>query len=164
MGSADDAAQITDSATMKRIALAYLLAVAVTYVLGAVLATQSVLSSLAGMGVDVSAADRVGTTAHDLLGMLPAYAPIIALALALALPCAALLTRVLPRWRHALYPLAGAVGIIAAHIIMRLLLEVTVIASTRTLDGLLLQGGAGALGAWSFSLLLTKMRSRSAGT
>jgi hypothetical protein len=72
---------------------AYLLAVAIAYVLATVTATQSVVASLDGMGVAVGLADRLAMTARDIRGMAPMFLPMVAFALLVAFLSAALLSR-----------------------------------------------------------------------
>lgn len=126
---------------------AYLLAVVVTYVCAAVAATQSVISRLADMGVDVGFALRLQTTMQDTAGMIP-YLLLIAVAFAIAFPVAALVSRFLPRWRSLGYPLAGGVAILALHFILNQALNITPVAAARTTVGLAVQALAGVLGGY----------------
>ncbi len=129
---------------------AFVLVALVAYALAAVAATQSVLSRLAEMGIEVGLAQRLAATGHDLIGMGSSYLPIIALGLAIAFAAAALLARWLRAWRTALYALAGFAAIVAAHLILNLSFGITPIAAARTLPGLLIQGLAGAIGGLVF--------------
>jgi hypothetical protein len=133
-----------------RILVAYLVAVLVAYLLGAMAATQSVLASIEGMGVVVTLAERVSTTGKDLIGMFPSYGLIIALALAIALPVATTISRYLPRWRAFGLVSAGVVAIVVPHLLMRELFEITPVAAARTTVGLLVQGLAGGVGGYAF--------------
>jgi hypothetical protein len=133
-----------------RILLAYLVAVLVTYLLGAMAATQSVLASLESMGVVVSMGERISTTGRDLIGMFPTYGLIVAVALAIALPIATAIARYLPGWRAFGLVAAGVVAIVLPHILMRELLEISPVAATRTVMGLLVQGLAGGVGGFAF--------------
>jgi hypothetical protein len=135
---------------MLRIIGAYLLAVLATYVAAAVLATQSVLARLADMGVAVSFADRLATTARDLVGMAPMYGPIIAVALILAFPVAALVLRWRPDWRWFGYPLAGGVALLVVHLALEALLNIVPVAAARSALGLAGQVLCGVLGGWVF--------------
>jgi len=127
---------------------AYVLAVLVTYGIAAVAATQSVMSRLADMGVEVSFPVRLQTTLQDLVGMSGLYLPIIAVALAVAFPVAALVSRYLPGWRSLGYPLAGGVAILAIHFILNESFNITPIAAARTTLGLAIQAMAGVLGGY----------------
>lgn len=138
---------------MLRVMKAYFPAVLLAYVLGSVVATQFILSRVASMGVAVSPVDRFSASVHDLLGLASSYLVLIAVAFVLALPVAAGLSRLLPRHRALLYALAGFVGLVALHLIMKAVLGVSGIAATRSLAGLLSQGAAGALGGFCFHVL-----------
>jgi hypothetical protein len=131
---------------------AFLLALLTAYVVGAAAATQAVLSALGRMGVDVSFTDRLNATLHDQVSMFATYAPLLAAALTVGLLVAVLISRFLPEWRRVGYVLAGFVALIAMHLIMRQVLDLTPVAAARSSAGLLLQGFAGALGGYVFWL------------
>lgn len=124
----------------------FLAAVLTTYVVAAVLATQSVLSSLADLGVPLTVGQRLTVTGHDLLGMASSYMPLLAIAFLIAFPLAAWISRRWPQYKVSLYALAGAVAVIAIHIGLNLAFGITPVAAARTMGGLLLQSAAGALG------------------
>jgi hypothetical protein len=138
---------------MLRVLKAFFPALLVTYVLAVVLATASAMSSLRGMGVEVPALTQVQATWHDLLGMASTYLLLILLALVIALPVAALLSRPLAAWRPLLFMLAGAVAMLVMHMLLEAVLLVTPVAATRTPGGLLGQCLAGALGGLVYALL-----------
>ena len=129
---------------------AFVAAVLLTYVLGSIFSTQIIMLSLQGMGVDVAMAVRMSATLQDLLGLSASYLPLIAIALLLGLPVAAGLSRLMPTNRTALFILAGFVAIVALHLIMKAVMGLTGVASTRTMAGLLIQGVAGAMGAYMY--------------
>ncbi|MCB1684963.1 MAG: hypothetical protein R3E82_20855 [Pseudomonadales bacterium] len=131
---------------------AFLLALLTAYIVGAAAATQAVMSALGQMGVDVSIADRLGATLHDQVSMFATYAPLLAVALTVGLLVAVLISRFLPGWRRVGCVLAGFVAVIAMHLIMRQVLDLTPVAAARSPAGLLLQGFAGALGGYVFWL------------
>ena len=137
---------------------AFLAAVLVTYVVAATAATQSVMGRLSDLGAPVTMAVRAESTWHDLLGMATSYLPILAVALLIAFPVAALVVRFMPGWRAVGYPLAGAVAVLAVHIILEQLLMITPVAATRTLAGLGVQVLCGALGGWVFLRCLPARR------
>jgi hypothetical protein len=136
--------------------LAWLLAVAVAYVLASVTATQSVIGSLARMGVDVPFGDRLAMTLQDLAGMANMFLPMVAFALLVAFMTAALLCRRLGRWRLALYALAGATALVMIHVVLQLAFGLTPIAVARTAGGLAMQGLAGAAGGICYILLVRR--------
>ncbi len=135
---------------MLRTLSAYLAAVITAYATATIAHTQWVLWSLGRMGVSVGVGDRLAATGHDLLGMAGSYLPIIAVGLAIAFPVGALAARALPRLRWLAYPLAGGVALLAIHVILHQLLEVTPIAAARTTLGLTVQAMCGVLGGWVF--------------
>ena len=134
----------------------YLLAVVATYLLASITATQSVVSSLSGMGVDVGISDRIAMTIKDIAGMAGLFLPMIAAAFLAAFLVAAMLCRWWPQWRTALYIAAGAVGLVTIHLTLNLAFGITPIAIGRTTGGLLLQGLAGAIGGYIFLSLSQK--------
>ena len=132
----------------------WLLSVMVAYLLASVTATLSVISRLAGMGLDVSLGDRVAMTLRDIVGMAGMFLPMVAFALLMAFMTAALLCRWLSRWRLPLYALAGAVALVTIHLVLHLAFGLTPIAIARTAGGLVLQGLAGAVGGICYILLV----------
>jgi hypothetical protein len=95
----------------KRLAI-YLSAVAVAYLLAAVMATQSVVSSLARMGVDVSFSERISMTLDDISGMAGMFLPMVAFGLLIAFMVTALICRYWNQWRTPLYIIAGATALV----------------------------------------------------
>lgn len=136
----------------------YVLAVMTAYLLASITATQSVISSLISMGIDIDLASRISMTARDLVGMGGTLLPMVAGGYLVAFLVTGLLLHWWPRWRTPLYILAGAVALIAIHLIMQLLLSITPVAIARSLGGLLVQGAAGAAGGYVFSKLMRKTR------
>jgi len=139
----------------KRLA-AYLLAVAATYLLASITATQAVVSSLAGMGVKVDFSSRVDMTLQDLGGMAGMFLPMVAFALLAAFLVTALLYRWLRKWRTPLYILAGAAGLVTIHLALNLAFGITPVAIARSAGGLTLQAIAGAAGGYTYISLLKK--------
>jgi hypothetical protein len=130
----------------------YLLAVIVAYLLASFIATQSVVANLAGMGVDVGFSDRVSMTLKDFAGMAGLFLPMVAFALLGAFLISAMLCRWWAPWRIPIYIAAGAAALITIHLTLNLAFGVTPIAVGRTTTGLLLQGLAGAAGAYIYIL------------
>tara|TARA_R110001599_G_scaffold8651_5_gene42008 strand:- start:43073 stop:43516 length:444 start_codon:yes stop_codon:yes gene_type:complete len=139
---------------MIRVLKAFFPAVLLAYVTASLLATQTVLANLGDMGVVVPLTVRLEASLHDLLGMI-AYLLLILLAFVLAMPVAAGLVRAhrVPGPRVFWFALAGFVGVLMLHLIMREVLGIWVIAAAREWPGLLLQCSAGALGGWLFSIM-----------
>lgn len=139
---------------MIRVLKAFFPAVIAAYVVGSLLATQVVLGNLGDMGVEVTLSTRLQASLHDLLGM-PAYLLLILLAFVVAMPVAAGLVRVhaLPGTRVFWFTLAGFVALVALHLIMRQVLGLYPVAAAREWSGLLLQGFAGAVGGFLYSVI-----------
>ena len=135
---------------------AWLLAVAIAYVLASITATQSVVSKLTGMGLKVPLSDRLAMTLQDILGMANMFLPMVAFALLMAFMTAALLCRWLARWRLPLYALAGATALVMIHVILHLAFGLTPIAIARSGAGLAIQGLAGAAGGICYILLIRR--------
>ena len=129
---------------------AYLVAVLVSYVLGAVLATQVILAEVRALGLSVTLSDRFHATGHDLVGLAGSYLPLLAVALAPALFVAARLARRLPALRGVLYPLAAAVAVVVLHLAVKAVLGLNGIAAVREWHGLALQALAGWAGGYCY--------------
>jgi mannose/fructose/N-acetylgalactosamine-specific phosphotransferase system component IIC len=138
----------------------YLLAVLAAYLLASITATQSVVASLTGMGLEVSFENRLSMTLKDTLGIASLFLPMVAFALLIAFMSSALLYRFLGKWRTALYVIAGAVAVISIHLGLKLAFGITPIAIARSPGGLLAQGVAGAAGGFSYIWLLKKFYSQ----
>lgn len=136
----------------KRLAI-YLSAVVAAYLLAAAAATQSVVSSLAGMGVELSLAQRLSMTLTDIAGMAGMFLPMVAFGLLVAFMATALICRYLSRWRIPLYVLAGASALVCIHLLLHLAFGITPVAAARTAGGLMLQSIAGAVGGLTYVLL-----------
>ena len=99
-----------------RIALAFVVAVLVALLWGAVVQTQFNLGALAGIGLEVDASLRLGTTARDIFGgFTPTYGfYVVVPALLVAFAVAEALCRAMSGSRWFWYPLGGAIGLLAA--------------------------------------------------
>jgi hypothetical protein len=141
----------------------YLAAVVVTYLLASVMATQSVISSLSGMGVDVSFTERATMTLLDIGGMVGMFLPMIAFGLLIAFMAAALICHYWNQWRTPLYIIAGAAALVCVHLALNLAFGITPVAIARTTTGLGLQALAGAVGGYTYVYLSGSYR-KMAGT
>ncbi|HIG42249.1 MAG: hypothetical protein ABGY96_11355 [bacterium] len=137
---------------------AYFAAVLVTFVLGSIFATQFILGNLQDMGMTVTFADRFSATLHDVGGLSVIYLPVIGISFLISLPVAAGIIKFVPNLRLVGYVLAGAVGLVTIHLVMKAVLGLTGIAATRTVMGLLSQGLAGAIGGYLFFRLTGLMQ------
>jgi hypothetical protein len=131
----------------------YLSAVVVAYLVAAIMATQSVVSRLAGMGVPMSFTERLSMTLSDIVGMAGMFLPMIAFGLLIAFMATALICRYRNQWRVPLYIIAGAVALVCIHLALNLAFGITPVAIARTTAGLALQAVAGAAGGLTYVLL-----------
>lgn len=136
-----------------RVLMAFVVCVLVAEALAATASTQFVLHELGRLGVAVPFSDRVDTTAHDIVGMLPIFGMVIGIGFLIAFPVAWLLSRPLPQWRTALFAAAGFCAIVVAHFVLNKSLSITPVAGARTGLGVLVQGLAGALAGWLYTRL-----------
>jgi hypothetical protein len=134
----------------------YLAAVVIAYLLASTMATQSVISSLSGMGVGVSFGERAAMTLQDIGGMAGMFLPMIAFGLLIAFLATALICRYWDQWRTPLYIIAGAATLVCIHLALNLAFSITPIAIARTTVGLLLQALAGAAGGFTYVYLSKK--------
>lgn len=142
---------------LARTILAFIAAVLATYVFGCVAATQGALAMLPAIAQPIAMDVRLATTGQDLLGMLPAYAPLIAGALIAGFVVARFIVGWLPSLRTIGYLLAGAAGMLAMHLIMRNTFDgIVPVAATRSTMGLALQVLAGAFGGWLFARMTAR--------
>ena len=151
-----------------RTALAFVPALAVTYLVAVLCFTQFNLATLASMNVPVSTAVRFETTLQDLGGMTSLYLPIIFIALATAFTTARILLRWMPQWRTAMFVVAGFCAILAINYVLGVVALLMVgeffvvhpFVVTRSVPGMLSQCAAGALGGYVFALCLQPNRSQ----
>lgn len=129
----------------------YVVAVLTSYVLASLFSTQSVIASLAGMGVTVGWDERLHMGLHDVAGMTGIFLPAIAAAFAIALPVAGLLSRKKPRRRTGIFMLAGALGLVSIHLALSAAFGIIPIAGARSIPGLAAQALAGAIGGYCFA-------------
>jgi hypothetical protein len=121
-----------------------------TSVVGSVFSTQSVISSLQSLDIDVPLATRLSMTLGD-LAILPSLMPIIAICFIVGFAVAAMCIGHIGGNRTAWHIVAGAVALITTLIIIKMVLSITAIAGTRSLLGLLSFGLAGAIGGWVYA-------------
>jgi hypothetical protein len=132
---------------------AFVVALAVTYVLAVISASQHVAGSLESMGVDVDFGTRLGMIGHDLGGMATSFLPMVAVGLLIGFLVAGLLNRWLPDWRFVLYGLAGAVAMATIHLALNAAFDITPVAVARSGFGLGMQMLTGAVGGYLFARL-----------
>jgi hypothetical protein len=126
-----------------------------TSVVGSIFSTQSVITSLQSLEIDVSLATRLSMTIDD-FAILPSLAPVTAVCFVIGFIVAALCVRYIGGNRTAWHIFAGAAALITTLLIMKAVLLITAIAGTRTLMGLLSFGLAGAIGGWVYAKITTR--------
>ncbi len=135
-------------------AIAYLLAVIVTYVLSVAFYTQQVIAKMQAVGAVYSGQQQINTFADNLTGLWQ-LAAMIAIALLIAFIVAFFVKRILKPLAPAAYPVAGG----AAILLMLYLIEqqlgggAGVIGGARDATGLALQSLAGFLGGAVFAFM-----------
>ena len=135
-------------------------AVLAAYILGAIFVSQGNIASVIALGFEVSSGQRIDAALHDILHMTDIYLPLVTVSLLLGLPVAFAVIRKKPHLRTLGYVLAGFVALIAMPVIMKLVLGLSGIAPTRTIDGLLAQGLAGGAGGYLFCRLSAPAEAR----
>ena len=136
-----------------RIVLAWVLAVVVAAALGTIVQSVYNMSAVAGLGVEVPIREWFRAPAHDLVFFGPLWAAVVAVALLLALPVAALLVRMVGGGRQSLYFLAGGVAVMFALGLMATVLPVTPIAAARFPTAMAFMALGGAVGGLVFARL-----------
>jgi hypothetical protein len=126
-----------------------------TSVVGSVFSTQSVISSLQSLDVNVPLATRLSMTVDD-FAILPSLAPLTGICFVVGFIVAALGVRFIGGNRTAWHIVAGAAALISTLLIMKAVLLITAVAGTRTLLGLLSFGLAGAIGGWVYAKITTR--------
>jgi len=139
---------------------AWLIASTIAYLCASVLHSQTVLAGLSALQVPITLGERLSMTLGDLVG-LNAYALVIALGLAIALPVLSLS----PIRRRIASPMlrgaiAGVLAMAVMLILMRQVFGFSPIASARGAVGLLLQCAAGGAGGAVYGLMRRAVRSR----
>lgn len=145
------------SHSWRRRVLAFLGAVLIADAWGSMVQTQFNIASLQSIGAEISWQLRLRMSALDLLGFTPIYGVIVLLGLLCALPVAAWLARRWPRQRHALFALAGGIGIATAIRFVDFATPApTLIAATRGSTGWLLMALGGSIAGWWFARRKTR--------
>lgn len=143
--------------------LGFLLAWTVGAILGSVVQTQFNLLALQNLGVEVSMTARLFATGHDLLHFVPLYAVVFGAGFLLSQAGAAGFMRLTGVGvRGPVYALAAAFGLWVTFTVVDALAPVlTLIAATRTPDGLIAMMLTAAFSGWLFAWL-TASRPKSA--
>ena len=139
--------------SLSRNILSLITAIFISYVLGAIFVSQANVAAVVAMNFDVTALQRFDAAVHDVTNMTDIYLPVIAVSYLISMPVATLLIRHLPQLRMLLYVLAGASGLVAVHLIIKMTFGLSGIAPTRTLAGLMGQAIAGGVGGYLFHII-----------
>lgn len=128
----------------------FLIAALATFILASLAHSQFVLHELGSLGVEIDFATRLSSTIDDLTGLMPTYGIVVAISLLAGFLITTLVRKYLTKPAFWLYPVAGFVAILTAHIAMHPILDITLIAGARSTFGLICQCLAGAFGGWAF--------------
>ncbi|MFC3282816.1 hypothetical protein [Litchfieldella rifensis] len=135
--------------------VAYVAAVLDATLLGSIVQTQFNLAALTALGVEISWATRLSTTARDLVGFTPLYGSLVTIMMLGAMPAATLVTRRLGGGAWPIHALAAAVGLwVTLWIVDTLAPMPTLIAATRSGEGTLAMMATAALGGWGYAILV----------
>lgn len=138
------------------ILLSWLAASATGFVAASISHSLSVLNRLQAVNVTITVDHQLRMIASDLLGLLPSYGVVIALALAPAFWVAGWLVKKLRKGRTGWYMLAGFTALLTALLAMQPILDITLIAGARGFNGLLMQCLCGALAGAVYSALTAR--------
>lgn len=133
---------------------AFLLAILAAVGIGSVIQTQLNLMAIAAIGPAPSWAQRLETTAYDLVYFAPVFAIIVIVSFALALPAAHFAAHFQKRQFAAWCMVAGGIGLwVAYRLINNLAPMPTLIAATRGVSGTLFMIIPGIVGGYVYARL-----------
>lgn len=136
-------------------ALAWALAVLLTAAVGSILQTQFNLAAIAALSEPIGLMTRLQVTAQDLLGFMPLWSLVVALALLPAFTLAAGLYRWTKWSRLVWFVVAGVAALASALWLLNWVLPITPIAALRSNAGYWAMASSGALGGWLYVRLTT---------
>ena len=134
----------------------FLMAVIDASILTSIVSTQLVLADIQSFGLDVSAADRLQTTLHDVLGLALPLIGAIGLSFLVAFRVARYAIVRTGGYNAIWYMAAGFTSVPAAIYITRLVMGVTVLASARTPLGMFLVACCSMAGGWIYFYLISQ--------
>lgn len=146
-----------------KVVLAFVIALVVGSVLGSLVQTHFNLQALEALGVEITMATQLETSAQDLVNFAPLYAILFGISFLCSQGVAALVVRLSSNFsRLWLYPLAAAVGLwVTLKIVDTLAPMPTLIAATRGTGGLLAMLVTAAISGWLFAVLVNRPARRS---
>ncbi|MEP1448032.1 MAG: hypothetical protein ABJK37_18160 [Paraglaciecola sp.] len=134
-----------------RLCTHFLVAVIFAFILASLLHSQFVMAELSKLGVVISFNDRLSMSLDDLLGLYPTYGVVIASSFLIAFVVAKPIINRFKLSPYLMYFLAGGVGVSVALFAMHPILDISLLASTRSTFGFVCQCLAGAMGGGVFA-------------
>ena len=116
-------------------------------------ATQFNLAEIAALGLNVPFADRLATTAHDLVGGLPLIATIFGFGFIIAMPITGIIARWVKILPHVAHALGGFAGVGVTLFALKALFASTPIGAARDIDGFIALCLSGAVAGYVYSAL-----------
>jgi hypothetical protein len=116
-------------------------------------ATQFNLAEIAALGLNVPFADRLATTAHDLVGGLPLIATIFGSGFIIAMPITGIIARWVKILPHVAHALGGFAGVGVTLFALKALFAITPIGAARDIDGFIALCLSGAVAGYVYSAL-----------
>ena len=138
----------------------FLIATIFAFVLASLFHSQFVMAELTAVGVNIGFNDRLSMSLDDLIGLYPTYGVVIALSLLIAFSIATLLLKRFTISSSILYFAAGGLAVVTALLAMHPLLDISLIAGSRSTFGFICQSLAGAMGGWVFSHLRAGLKDK----
>ena len=117
------------------------------------IATQFNLAEIAALGLNVPFADRLATTAQDLVGGLPLIATIFGFGFLIAMPVTGVIARWVKILPHVAHALGGFVGVGVTLLALKALFAITPIGAARDIDGFIALSLSGAVAGYVYSAL-----------
>ena len=114
-------------------------------------ATQFNLAEIAALGLNVPFADRLATTAHDLVGGLPLIATIFGFGFIIAMPITGIIARWVKILPHVAHALGGFAGVGVTLFALKALFAITPIGAARDIDGFIALCLSGAVAGYVYS-------------
>lgn len=144
------------------IAIGFIAAVAVTHAIGAGASAAFAMSALSQvLGISLPTSELVKVIQHDIIGLLPSYAPIIAIGLAIAFTAAGYVSIVLRPLRLLVFIVAGGCALATVLYLLQSVLGLQPLSGAREMFwpmGFVAQVGAGAVGGLVYALIVRPQR------
>ena len=118
-----------------------------------VTATQFNLAEIAELGLNVPFADRLATTAHDLVGGLPLIATIFGFGFIIVMPITGIIARWVKILPHVAHALGGFAGVGVTLFALKALFAITPVGAARDIDGFIALCLSGAVAGYVYSAL-----------